>query len=167
MLLQTTKLEREFENDLNSHSSLRHLLLLPLRRSKSDDHQRRHIKGCISIFLSPPLSIGAKKGKNKRGKTLKSHTSLLHVLSESLPSHPEGVPAPEADLTNLIITVRHNSPATSVSSSGVSLWPGRLSSLTSQNLHPLTKCLLVMWCLMLMLMLMLILLTSSVPSQEI
>ena len=47
-------------------------------------------------------------------------------------------------LTELLITITHNSHVSPMCSSCVPLWP-RLSSLTSEGTHPLCKCLLVMW----------------------
>ena len=41
--------------------------------TKDDDDTKETSQSC----LSPPLSTGAKKGKNKRGKAWSSHCSLL------------------------------------------------------------------------------------------
>ena len=51
--------------------------------------------------------------------------------------------ARNSPLTGLLVTVTHNSPVGPVCSSCVPLWP-RLSSLTSKDVHPLTKHLLIM-----------------------
>jgi hypothetical protein len=79
VILQTTKIEREFENDLDSHNS-QCPLLLPWRKTTTTT------KETTQSSLSPPLSTDAKKGKNKRGKALSSHGSLLQSLPMSLSS---------------------------------------------------------------------------------
>ena len=49
---------------------------------KDDDDTKETSQSC----LSPPLSTGAKKGKNKRGKARSSHYFLLQSLPMSLSS---------------------------------------------------------------------------------